>query len=100
MAILSALSSFALRQVMGEGAEGLIGTLNNRLSDQSQLLTRALQQAGERAWKAVEVALAGESLWNKLDAADDKAFRRQVRELVDALPLTGQGGKEEFRRQC
>ena len=69
MGILSMLASFALRGVVGEGAVSAVNAVSDRLTDQGKLLTDALQRAGERAWKAVELALAGEGLLNKLDDA-------------------------------
>src|SRR5262249_61357676 len=61
----------------------------------------ALRKANERAWQALEVALAGESLWNKLDDANDKAFRQQVRAFLDATPLESLPSHgPEFRQQC
>ncbi len=100
MALMYALSSFALRQVVGEGAENVLRLLSDRLTDQSQLLPRALQQANERAWKALEVTLAGEGLLNKLDSAEEKAFRQQIRALLDTMPLPLLTGKTEFRKNC
>src|SRR5262249_28903422 len=63
-------------------------------------LVRALRRANERAWQALEVALAGESLWNRLDRPEERAFRQQVRVFLDAMPLPLLTGKGEFRRLC
>src|SRR5262249_36088553 len=61
----------------------------------------AVRGAGERAWQALEVALAGESLWGRLDEADDRAFRQQVRAFLDGAPLEGLPGHgDEFRQQA
>ncbi len=100
MAVFSLLSRFALYQVMGEGTEGAMRFIAERLSDQSRLLVDALRDSNDRAWKAMEVALAGEGLWNKLDKAEDKAFRQQIRTLLDAMPLPVLTGRNEFRRKC
>src|SRR5438552_3833571 len=69
MNMMSLLSHCALSQVIGESAEKVMRTLNNRFSDRSHQVIDLLHQAGEKAWKAVEIALAGESLWRRLDAA-------------------------------
>src|SRR5205085_201954 len=74
--------------------------LVNRFSDQSQRLVRALQHANKRAWDALEISLAGESFWRRFDAAEDKAFRQQVRAFLDAMPLPELTGKDQHRRQC
>ena len=38
--------------------------MSQRFSDHSKQLTRALERANDRAWRAVEVALAGRSWWD------------------------------------
>jgi uracil-DNA glycosylase family 4 len=85
-------------------ADGVAGFLTQRFVDHSQALTRALQKANEQAWKAVEVALAGDSFWDKcklvFTSADDKAFREQVRPFLDACPLAELSGKAQFRQDC
>src|SRR5262249_37008776 len=100
MGVIHLLSSFALRQAAGEGAGGLLQALGDHAGDGSQRLLTAIRRANERAWKALEVALAGESLWNRLDRAEDRAFRGQVRSFLDALPLPELFGKSEFRAAC
>jgi tRNA A-37 threonylcarbamoyl transferase component Bud32 len=101
MGILQKLSSLALKQVLdgathilgiraGEQAiESVAGFLMSRFVDQSARLPAALTKASDRAWKAIEVALAGESLWSWLDRSEEKAFREQVRLFLDFTPLGG-----------
>lgn len=113
MALLQHLSILALRGVvegtgktlgltLGESAvDNVVVYLKNHFLDHSLSLSRAMQRANDNAWKALEIALAGESLWNWLDTADNKAFRAQVRSFLEAAPLpelAGQG--PDFRRQC
>ncbi len=71
MAIIPGLAVFAARQLIDgaclavgvkESGEAVVGFLSRHLTDHSQRLTHALQEATDRAWKALEVALAGESL--------------------------------------
>ncbi len=101
MGIFLSLSGIALREVVSgvlgkigldKGADAVMGFLAERITDHSQRLTKALQNANERAWKAFEVALGGESLWDRctkaLASAEDKAFREQVRAFLDCSPLT------------
>src|SRR5436190_24166340 len=109
MGMVQSLSMIALRQVAvgASHAAGLVGVdavarfLGDHFSNNSQRLSRALKDANGRAWNALEVALAGESLWQKLDNADDRAFRTQLRVFLDSAPLaelSGQG--DDFRQQC
>src|SRR4051794_29644868 len=100
MPVIQCLCSFALRQLSIEGTDGVVGLLTDRLSDQSQRLTRALQRANRRAWDALEVALAGDSFLRRFDRAEDKALRGQVRQFIEACPLPELEGKAPFRRQC
>jgi serine/threonine protein kinase len=111
------LSSLALKgaaqaagDAVGVGAaagalEGLVGVLCQRFTDQSKRLGRALQRANDRAWRAVEVALAGRSWWDRckvaLAPAQDRAFRGQVHAFLEANPLDGlHGFGPDFRGQC
>jgi hypothetical protein len=49
----------------------------------------------------LEVALAGESFWNWLDRAEERALRQQIRAFLDTLPAEQFPGEpDEFRRQC
>ena len=69
-----------------------------RFTDQSRRLPEALKRAGERSWRCLEIALAGESLWTILDRAEDRAFRDQVRALLQTEDFPKI--KEDFRRRC
>jgi hypothetical protein len=113
MSIFTSLSSLALRQVVDgacaalgvkESSEAVVGFLTERFTDHSQRLARALQQANDNAWKALEIALAGESLWERCKAtvarAEDRAFAQQVRAFLDATPLPELAGKAAFRQKC
>ena len=99
MSILVQVSSLALRgaakaagEMAGVGAAGVateavVGVLARRFTDQSQRLNRALERASGRAWRAVEVALAGTSWWDQcklaLTGASERAFRRQVQAFLE-----------------
>ncbi len=116
MRILQNLSSLTLRGVVGgacvaAGCEAgigavdkVVGLLTRRFIDHSQALGRALERSNEQAWKALEVALAGDSFWDRckvaFSSADDKAFREQVRPFLDACPLAELSGKAQFRQDC
>src|SRR6185503_18631248 len=82
-----------------------VGWLRNRFGDHSGRLTRALERAQDRAWRTVELALAGSSWWGRckglLAAGDERAFRDQVQAFLDAHPLDGVDGHgPNFRAQC
>jgi len=97
MSVFYMLSSVALRQTVGEGAEHFLKFITERFTDHSQALPHALQRANERAWKTLEIALAGEGLLNKLDSTEERAFRSQIQALLETMPLPLLAGKKEFR---
>ena len=114
MGIFLSLSGIALREVvggalqkvgLGGGSDAVVGFLTERFTDHSQTLTKALQTANERAWKALEVALAGESFWERckvrLASADDQAFGKQVRTFLDNSYLRQWGITQSAKcQQC
>jgi hypothetical protein len=113
MAILQQLSLLAMQQLI-EGvcdslgfrkADVLINHLKEHFGNQSQRLADTLAAANQRAWQALEIALAGESWWEQVQLAlargEDRAFRQQVRAFLDVTPLAGLPGHgPEFRQQC
>src|SRR5262249_41969177 len=83
---------------------GVVGLLTRHFTDQSRRLTEAMRRTHERAWKAIEVALAGDSLWDRcklvFPGAEERAFREQVRPFLDACPLAELQGKTAYRQAC
>src|SRR5262245_40499654 len=106
------LSVLALRTVLGgtcrviggEAGEGLaVGVtrfLASRINDPSQAAVTALKRSTERSWRAIEVALAGESLLGRLDRAEDRAFRDQLRGFLATVANDLPAYDESFRRRC
>jgi serine/threonine protein kinase len=86
-------------------ARGAASLLLRHFSDNSQRLGRALDHACAHAWKALEIALAGDSFWERcrarLASGDNRAFRDQLRAFLDAVP---EGSlplpSDTFRRYC
>jgi hypothetical protein len=111
--ILISLSYPALRQVVDgacaalgvkDSGEAVVNFLTERFIDHSHRLTDTLRQANDNAWKALEIALAGDSLWERCQAAvaraEDRAFAQQVRAFLNATPLPELSGKTAFRQKC
>jgi serine/threonine protein kinase len=89
----------------GGAGEAVVKFLSQRFSDHSKRLTRALERSHERAWRAVEVAMAGNSWWERcqrvLTTTQERAFREQVQAFLKANPLDGADGfGPDFRAQC
>ena len=113
MNILSRVSLFALGPLVGtacrvvgvaaasETAAAVTRFLAARLTDQSLRVTDALAGASERAWRTLELALAGESVLTALDRANDKAFREQVRLFLLSAQFDGRAARDaEFVSRC
>jgi uracil-DNA glycosylase family 4 len=116
MRISSNLCALALRQLIGgacraagvdpgvAAVEGVVSLLTRHFTDHSQRLTVALEKTNEQAWRALEVALAGDSLWDRcklvMAGSDEKAFRAQVQPFLAACPLAELHGKGPFRQAC
>ena len=115
MAILQHLAGFGLQQLVNgachvlgvaagvQAGEVVAGFLGRRFSDHSQSLSEALVRSADQAWRALEVALAGDSLWDRLKrsvvGSEDKMFRAQVQAFLEATPLAGLSGHgDEFRK--
>src|SRR5690348_13742480 len=100
MGIVQHLSVLAVRELVegacralgcGPGAavtDAVVAFLGSRFHDHSQALSQALKRANDRAWRAVELALAGTSWWEqaraRLARAEDRAFRDQLRAFLDS----------------
>jgi hypothetical protein len=104
MGISQSLSDLALQQLMGEDAGVLLGWVRDRFTDQGQRVLDALHNANKRAWQTLEVALAGNSWWDKvkrlLAPREDQAFAREIQSFLDASPLAELPRKTEFREKC
>src|SRR6202011_5959743 len=69
MGIVQHLSALALGPAVKtacDAAGGLAAALAARFKDNSQRLGQALARANERAWQTLEVALAGDSWWQRV----------------------------------
>jgi hypothetical protein len=100
MGLFRALSGLILRQVLVDQADALMGLLGDRFADNSRRLEQALGRSAERAWRALEVALAGPSLWRSacdlIGSRDDTRLRKQVEAFLDRMP----GCPGPFRLEC
>ncbi len=88
----------------GKVFDGAVRFLHKHFSDHSQQLTEAVQRANDRAWRALEIALAGDSWWARikgtLTPAEDKGLARQVRAYLQVAPLPAVQGNEPVRQRC
>ena len=85
------------------GVAAVTDLLSHRFTDHSQNLHRALQKAHDRAWKAIEMSLAGDSWWQsvrtRLAPAEERALQQQiVRFLQQTEPDAKE--RESLRKQA
>jgi serine/threonine protein kinase len=116
MPVLQSLAKLASRN-LAEGAcqaLGLSGAertaeaashfLAQRFTDQSRRLGEALRHASARAWHVLELALAGDSFWQRcrglLAGGEDRALRDQVRVLLGSAHLPEVARDDAFRAEC
>jgi serine/threonine protein kinase len=110
MATIQGLCFFAVEQLTGaetgvESARRLLAALQEHLTDHSENLPQALKRASRNAWKALELALAGNSLSERvcslLASGDRRAFAEQVRAFLNSCPLPeGVTNDPGFRQAC
>jgi hypothetical protein len=116
MAIVQHLSVLAVRSLFegfcksigfeaGAAADAAVKFLGNRFTDHSARLNEALQRATSNSWRALELALAGDSWWDKVKVSlarrEDQAFREQVGAFLRMTPLAGlPSHPPEFRQQA
>jgi serine/threonine protein kinase len=100
MSIMMQLTQIAVRYVGGASGEQAVNFLIERFTDQSQRLPKALNAATERAWKTLELTLAGDSLWSKLTTrAEDQALAQELRLALVVINVDQSvGNKGEFFR--
>ena len=117
MSLVQCLSTLAMRP-LAEGACRSIGMtagamvadktmklLIERFTDQSQRLTVALTESQERAWRTLEMALAGDSFWQRckgvLQKGEDVALQSHFKQVLAGLDrrITGDN-PDSFRQDC
>ena len=88
----------------GTVVDSVAGVLTQRFSDHSDRLPKALTLAQQQAWKALEIALAGDSFWDKckilLATGEQKGFRTQVQKLLDETSFTSFAKQLSYRNDC
>jgi uncharacterized protein YoxC len=103
MAVCESLSAFALKTVHGRGDALLILGLAHaaeHTTDHSRRLLDVLEQSNRKAWRALEIALAGESLWTWFDREETKALRREIRAFVESIDFPDLAGPADYRARC
>src|SRR5207248_845196 len=90
--------------LIGDAASNVIKKLHNHFSDHSDRLVGALAASNDRAWKTLELALAGESFWERckslVRSGDQTKFRDEMRIYLKNLKMPNGSEPEKFRRFC
>jgi hypothetical protein len=72
----------ATGRIVGDWAKAVAEKVRGHLTDHSELLSKALAESNERAWKALEIGLGGQRFWDRFASAEDQALRDQVRDFL------------------
>ncbi len=104
MSLASHLIGFALRQICDVGSDQFLHWVEERFTDHTQALPRAMTRANDRAWQVVGLALGGEGIFDRLKDlfrdADLKAIRDQVRRFLEATPTGIETTDPIVRSRC
>lgn len=105
MSLYRDMALLAVRQFLGDRADSMLRFMSDRFGDHGRRLDAALRKANERAWRTLEVALAGRSWWDActglLSPRDEKALQAHVRTFLDGLPPDERaGGTAAFRARA
>ncbi len=107
MSLVTQLIGFGLRQVIGDSADDVgqvVGAVEQRFRDHSRKLPKALENAHNRAWQALGVALAGDGLLDRVKvffaSGDDKGVREQVQLFLKSNAVSFDWTPIEFRQAC
>lgn len=105
MSLYRDMALLAVRQFLGDRADSMLRFMSDRFGDHGRRLDAALRKANERAWRTLEVALAGRSWWDAcsglLSPRDEKALQAHVRTFLDGLPTDERaGGTAAFRARA
>lgn len=116
MGILLNMSAITLRESVAgackicgvspaaDAVQAVSSFLAGHFKDHSERLTRALRKSTDRAWRALEVALAGDSFWDRckgfLATGEQKGFRAEMQRYLNDLQLPDNVEPEKFRRLC
>src|SRR5262245_22923788 len=104
MGPVTSLVAFGLRQVLADWTDGAVSLIADRLTDHGQKLPRALARANDRAWRTLAMALAGNSLLDRvkslLPPADERAFAEQVRAFLGTSTDRFDAAPDDFRKRC
>lgn len=99
MPVCECLSAFAITS-LGERVDVLFRLATDHTSDHSRTLLTALEASNRKAWRSLEIALAGESLWTWFDREETKALRREIKAFVDTIDFPELAGKADARARC
>src|SRR6266851_8406800 len=99
------LGGYVVGHIVGaEGAARIVGFTKEHFTAHNRKLRQALAHSHERAWKALAVALAGDSLIDKgkrlFASGDDKDFREHVHAFLERAPLPVAATSIQFRQAC
>lgn len=90
MSVTGGLFAFGVRYLFDVSADRAVRAIEEWLTDHGQAVPKALAKANDRAWQAVGLALAGDTLLDRVKdpfrSADLRGVRDQVRAFLNQTP--------------
>jgi len=103
MSLIQDLSVLVVKQVLADRANSLLGFLGDRFSNKTRRLEQALHTANDRAWKALELALAGSSWWASLKgmvtSREEQAMVGDIQTYLASVAVQSLPGESESFRK-
>ncbi len=108
MPIVTALVVFVVRQLVNEPTATAVKLsadwLGTWFKDHSRSLPHAIERANDRAWRSLEIALAGHRLIDKIKiqfaSGSDSGIREQVTAFLKTTSNALDSSHAEFRNAC
>jgi hypothetical protein len=90
MSVTGTLLHFGLKNLFDISSNELVSWIEERFTDSSRRLPRAILTANQRAWQVVGLALTEDGFVGKvrdvLRDGDLKAARKEIRQLIEDTP--------------
>lgn len=73
-----------LAELALSGFSSATAFLADRFADHGARLENALSESNRKAWKALDIALAGDTLWQRLERREDRILGEKIRGYLDS----------------
>jgi len=104
MSALASLAAFSLRQVLGDGIDNATAAVQKLFRDHPKTLPKAIRHAHARACQSLGIALAGESLLDRVklfySGPEEKSVREQIQAFLQSNAVAFAFTPAEAKAKC